>query len=93
MITFQGFGDFLEKNLIITRDELARLEREHGEYSCSIPSGVIPGKKWVRREPYEATAEEATWYLAEYGNPRIVQGRRGMETTCDIKWRQLLVVG
>lgn len=34
------------------------------DYSCSLPTGVIVGKKWKRRVPYRGEPYE--WFLGEY---------------------------
>lgn len=56
------------------------------EYSCSIPTGVVIGKRWKRREPYRLDdPRPAAWWLGEYaqldGDP---QG------TCRILWREII---
>lgn len=54
------------KNTVLTRDELFELP----EYSCSLPTGTIIGKRWRRdvhayREP-PVPAEQHEWQIGEY---------------------------
>ncbi len=56
------------------------------EYSCTVPTGVVRGKRWKRREPYRTDdPRPATWWLGEYahfdGDP---------EGTCRVRWRKII---
>lgn len=46
--------------LVISLDEL----RDLPEYSCTIPTGATPGKRWRRATPY--TSKEPYWLIGEY---------------------------
>jgi len=51
----------MTEDLLLSQEEFDVLP----EYSCTIPTGAIVGKRWKRREPYGAT-KNATWYVGEY---------------------------
>ena len=54
------------------------------DYSCSIPTGVIPGKQWKRRVPYHTGPNITnTWYLGEYGEADD-------EDIVPITWRRIM---
>lgn len=52
------------------------------EYSCSIPTGVIIGKRWKRGEPF---ATPTRWYVGEYA-PHPTDPKRA-----NIIWRRIAV--
>lgn len=51
------------------------------EYSCSIPTGALPGKWWKRRRRYDATCNE--WLLGVYAD------KPNPDRTVTIYWRRL----
>lgn len=68
------------ERMLITDDRHALMDQETfdvlPEYSCSIPTGVVVGKLWKRREPYltdpapwsllKPNVDPTKWYLGEY---------------------------
>jgi len=54
--------------MILTDDTHALMNRPDfdalPEYSCSVPTGVVIGKRWKRGEPYVGPRD--TWFLGEY---------------------------
>lgn len=62
------------------------------EYSCSIPTGQTPGKRWRRREPYEKRKGEPTyWYLGEYYDYAITPETSpvGYRGSISIRWYRI----
>ena len=55
--------------LMMTRAELEHLKYadDCGEYSCSMPTHMVPGKRWLRNESAfkRHAAETERWSLAE----------------------------
>jgi hypothetical protein len=50
------------------------------EYSCSMPTGVIPGKVWRRDLNFGTSDRTKCWVLGEYTTKD--------ENTCYIEWRR-----
>jgi len=63
----------------ITQKELDDL----GEYSCSLPTGTIIGKRWKCKKDYNDVSKG--WLIAEYV-PSYVKNMIG------IKWKDAVVV-
>lgn len=53
------------------------------DYSCTIPSGTIIGKRWRRREPYGGPGE---WWMGEYAETNPPDPNR-----VNIIWRAIHV--
>lgn len=71
-----------EKIVLLTKREFDAL----AEYSCTVPTGVVVGKKWKRREPYRTDNDiPPTWYLGEYVEDQEWKGMVG------IKWARIIV--
>jgi len=52
--------------LRLTQAELGELL----EYSCSLPTGQTPGKRWKRNDnAYRTPAQPPHWSIGEYGTP------------------------
>lgn len=51
------------------------------DYSCSIPTGVIIGKRWKRGEPY---GNPTQWFMGEY----VASDEPEM---ADIRWSKIAV--
>lgn len=46
------------------------LWRKESEYSATMPTGVIPGKKWRRHDgSFDPTVDDPAWLLCEYSEP------------------------
>ncbi len=70
-ITFQGFESLAKVPLRMTLREFFRLRDEDGEYSCTIPTGVFPGKKWLRHDGIydpRCPPSERRWMLCWYSD-------------------------
>ncbi|WP_036291520.1 hypothetical protein [Methylosinus sp. PW1] len=51
--------------LRLTRREF----RELREYSCSIPTGTTPGKRWKRLDgAFDPHCKQPRWMIGEYGD-------------------------
>jgi hypothetical protein len=53
--------------MAMTAQEFERALRDWGEYSCSLPTGTTPGKRWLRNQTaYEDPSNEGMigirWY-------------------------------
>ena len=75
--------------MILTDDTHALMEQGDfdglPEYSCSLPTGVVIGKRWKRGEPYQQPRTH--WYMGEFipdpaGNPEMAA----------IKFREIIIV-
>lgn len=72
----------------MTRPELEQLRWRIGEYSCSNPTGVTPGKRWLRRTPFSASSgsEGTRWFLMAYGPAYYLDDpRKGRIEVCNIE--------
>ena len=72
---------FVTPETVITRSEFFDLP----DYSCSIPTGVVIGKRWRRRVHYQYTEENAhkvEWFLCEY----IPDPRNSSYALVQISW-------
>lgn len=59
------------------------------EYSTSLPTGQYVGKRWKRREPWDAPPNsECRWYLGEFYETDSLTEQHKI----GILWRELLVV-
>jgi hypothetical protein len=88
-ITFAGFESLAQIPLRLTIAQARDLEREHGEYSCTYPTGVVPGKKWLRHDGVyddRCPPSEWVWYLCWYDDPVI--NKRGQEV-CPIRFMRI----
>lgn len=56
------------------------------DYSCSIPTGTIIGKKWKRRNDYHD--ESKGWMMGEY-----IQDPKGREDMVGIEWSDIILEG
>jgi hypothetical protein len=65
-------------HIILTRRQFNRLP----DYSCSLPTGVVPGKTWRRRVQYDNP--ESRWVIGRYDATS--------PTHCRVVWRELLFV-
>lgn len=60
--------DWKTKVIVLPEPEFRALP----EYSCSVPSGVVVGKRWRRHEPYrraptcDGRGDCGHWLLGEY---------------------------
>jgi len=91
-LDFSCFAAISRLPMRVTYSEFKRLRDDLGEYSCSIPSGVISGKRWLRCEPYRSNREpfkkdSGEWLLFEYGPARMSD--RG--EVCDVNSIALLI--
>lgn len=60
-------GRMVGGTLLVTSLELKEMVEEWGEYSCTIPSGVIPGKRWMLNvNAYNSTNHTPVWFMCEY---------------------------
>lgn len=62
-----------------------------GEYSCTIPTGVIPGKRWRRLhgsfdERFIRAGGKPRWVIGEY------QAIPGDDTQCRVVWSKPVIV-
>jgi hypothetical protein len=66
------------------------------DYSCSLPTGTTPGKRWKRSDVYAVYARGGVgplhWRMGEYGTD-IQADPRGdrFGKTIDIIWRSILI--
>lgn len=59
------------------------------EYSTSVPTGAVPGKRWLRDNTHGTRHEVPAgkrWYMGEY----VVSAYD--EAVCAIHWRKILLV-
>jgi hypothetical protein len=67
-----------EKTAVMEQADFDRLL----DYSCSIPTGYIEGKRWKRRRVY--TDPSFGWLMGEYG---VLDA----DGSCLIIWREILL--
>lgn len=82
MISFDAFESLKDIPLRLTIAEATKMRWALGEYSASIPTGVVPGKKWLRHNGV-FDPRCPPWFLMGYGEPRI--NARGVEV-CPIEF-------
>jgi hypothetical protein len=77
--------------VILVDDKTAIVDQEEFdnmlEYSCTLPTGTIVGKRWKRREPYHTRPIPQApndWYMGEYVDI-------GKDDKVGIVWRRLYV--
>lgn len=73
------------------------------EYSASLPTGVTPGKRWLRHDgSFDPSCEDPAWLLCEYSEPFIgddgherckVLVKRAAIRTAAISDRMFVVLG
>ena len=72
-ISFDSFADMLtDLHVTMTEAEFAEAKRKLGEYSCSYPTGVLPGKRWLRHDGLfdpNCAPEDRIWALCWYSEP------------------------
>lgn len=66
---YSRYADF--EKVSLTLADIAAWRKE-SEYSSSLPTGVIPGKRWRRRDGwFDPTCNDPGWLLCEYSEPFI----------------------
>lgn len=66
------------------------------EYSCTLPTGTTPGKRWKRSDVYELYAVgrqgPLCWWMGEYG--AITPDPRGARfpDRIAVNWRRVLIL-
>lgn len=69
----------------MTRREFDRFSN----YSCSLPTGTTPGKRWIRARYYQHQDHADEWMLGEYGEPYIDPKTR--KEYVPITWRDIVI--
>lgn len=70
--------------VLVTPSEFEAMRRTWGEYSCSYPTGIYEGKKWLRNQAAYNRPFGEDWYLAE-----IVRWKDDNEL--GIVWRKVVL--
>lgn len=76
------------RGMRMTRAELEKFRLSLGEYSCSLPTGVVVGKKWLRNDAAfdRSAAEPERWFLGEYIEVH------DLTPTVHIRWTEIDIV-
>lgn len=72
-----------DQDVLVIPPEFNEMKNRFGEYSCSFPTGVYPGKKFVRNCNFGTTRKVADWWVAEL----VVTGTGRV----DVKWRKVVL--
>lgn len=78
--------DQLDKIALSQRDFLALLN-----YSTTLPTGTVEGKRWRRALHPWRTSISDEWFMGEYGAP-YPKGHQ-LHGEIPITWRQIIVLG
>ena len=80
MISFSAFESLKDIPLRLTLAEAAKMLNELGEYSATLPTGVFPGKRWLRHDGVydpRCPPSERRWLLCQFSDPFV--DKRGRE--------------
>lgn len=83
---FGRYADFEKVHLNLSQIDAWMKERE---YSATLPTGVEPGKRWLRHDgSFDPTCEDPGWLLCEYSEPFI--GADGKER-CKVLMKRAVI--